>query len=227
MIAALLRHVLRHPLLLAAALLAAALPATAHMPLVKGRLVDLTQRSDAIVIGRVSATAPIRDRQVVATVQIDRVLSGDLAHQSRLAFRASSGLASGERQVLFLVRTDSGYASVQQPGTVFPCRPEDDATYLAAVTDVHRALTLRGDAQVTALRAALIPLLSASVAELRYHAALELSALAAGGHGPTPAEQAALARWLEAPGSDPALRPIVRSVSSRSVTSPSSPGDQP
>ena len=186
-------------------------PGAAHVPILHGRLIDLIRRSDVIVLGTAEQVKPAGARFIDTDLSVEDTFTNAPPEQT-LTFRGPSGIAPGERYVVFLQRTASGFESIQPSGTLFPSRPADDAGYRDAVTSISQAL--RGDAaqQVAVVRAALIAALSASAPPLRYHAALELAALAHDGYGPTEAEQQRLTTLLASPTVDPALRPLLTSI---------------
>jgi hypothetical protein len=190
---------------------AAPRPAAAHIPALHGRLVDLIRRAEIIVLGTAHQVTPVSTRVVDTTVAVDEVLTG-AAPAGTITFRGPSGVATGERYVVFLRRAGSDLESIQPSGTLFPSRREDDEGYRRAIRAIAQAL--RGDpaTQVPDLRAALIDALSASAAALRYHAVLGLSALAKDGHGPTGPERQKVNELLASPSCDPALRPLLSHI---------------
>ena len=192
-----------------ALLVSLAQPAAAHIPPLRGRLIELVSQSDLIVAGTVEDVAPLAGRDSDTTVRVEARLLGESANPG-LTFRAHSRFAPGQRFVFFLRHRDGGIECVQLSGTVFPARPEDDAAYREVVTGIARALRLGEGEREAALAAALIPALTAASPPLRYHAVLELAALAH--HGLTTAEQHALAHLMADPAADPAIRPIVTEI---------------
>jgi hypothetical protein len=179
--------------------------------MLRGKLVELVQRSAVIVIGTVEQVQPVDTRLSDTVVRVEQAVIGD-PPPSALTFRGPTRFAPGGRYVFFLRRTDSGFEGVQESGTIFPATSADDGLYRRTIEALHGALQLEPAARVAAVRAALIPALSASAPPLRYHAALELSALAQDGHGPTDAERRMLSRLLADADTDPALRPLLSSL---------------
>jgi hypothetical protein len=177
--------------------------------------VELVGRSDVVVIGTAGAATSLAPRLVEATVQVDVVLLG-AAPGGAVTVRGPR-VAPGARHVFFLRRDGARFENVAPAGTVFPSRPEDDESYRQAVDGVRRALAAPGAEQAAALRSALIPVLSASAAPLRYHAALELAARAHHAPALTPDERQALERTVADPTLDPALRPIVSTLLRRAT----------
>jgi hypothetical protein len=195
--------------LLAAVLtLLAGQPAGAHVPALRGRLVDLVRRADLIVIGITNHVRPVGTRLVDTTITVDRVLVGTTS-DAGMAFRGPTRFAAGGRYLFFLRRTGRGFEGAQESGTVLPVAREDDQAYQRTIDAIRGALAADAAHQADALRGALLPALSSSVPELRYHAALELSALARDGHRPSDAERQSLLQLLTSPSSDPALRPVL------------------
>jgi hypothetical protein len=188
--------------------LALAGAAQAHLPVLRGRLVELVQQSDAVIIGTAERVEPRGPRLVDTVVRVTQVVLGAPLPET-ITFRGPTRFAPGQRYVFFLRHQGSGFEGMQASGTVFPATPADDAAYRRTVTAIAAALHGDPSRQADAVRAALIPALSAHAPPLRYHAALELAALAAGGHGPTPHEQRTLERVLARPDTDPALRPVL------------------
>ena len=186
-------------------------PASAHIPVLRGRLIDLIQRSDVVVLGMAEQVRTLGTRHVDTDFRVDTVLAGTLPERT-VTFRGPNGIATGDRYVVFLRRTGSSFESIQPSGTIFPSRPQDDDGYRRAVQSISQALRTDGATQVVLVRATLITTLSASAPPLRYHAALELAALVSDGHRPTEIEQQRLATLLASPSFDPALRPLLTSI---------------
>ena len=190
---------------------ALARPAAAHLPFIHPQLVDLVQRSEVILIGTVTKLTTVSPSLCDTTVTVSEVLVGRLP-EKQLAIRGPRGLAPDERYVLFVHRSRQSFESTAPSGTIFPAPPADDARYRSTIRALAAALHTDPAGRPAAFRAALVPALSAAAAPLRYHAALELLRLAHDGHGPTEAERLQLSRLLAAPGTDPALRPLLSSL---------------
>lgn len=189
--------------------LCVAQPAAAHVPQLRGRLIDLVSQSDLVIVGTVESVRAIDGRVHDTTVRPQDSFVGTVSAET-ITFRANRRFAPGERFVFFLRRDGAGWECVQPPGTVFPSRPADDAAYRATVVAIQRALPVAAAERPAALRAAIIPALSATAAPLRYHAVLELGALAH--HGLTESERQSLQRLVADPTTDAAIRPIVASL---------------
>src|ERR1700687_4826488 len=114
-----------------------AAPTTAHLKIVQGRLIDLVQRSDVIVIGTISGERPASPQTADVVVHVDRVLAGKL-NASTVAARSAADFAPTMRDVLFLRRVGSGWESIAPAGTVFPTQPHDDAAYRQTITAICR-----------------------------------------------------------------------------------------
>jgi hypothetical protein len=200
----------RSPLacLVSALALALAGVAQAHVPVLRGRLVELVRHCDTVVIGTAERVEVHGPRLIDTAVRVKHVLLGSW-QPAIVTFRGPTRFAPGQRYVFFLRHGISGFEGIQESGTVFPAAPADDAIYRRTVTAIAHALHTDPSQQTDALRAALIPALSAHALPLRYHAALELAALAEGGHGPTRRERRDLQRVLARPDTDPALRPVL------------------
>ena len=175
----------------------------------RGRLIDLVSQSDLIVVGTVESVRPIDGRVHDTTVRPHDSFVGT-AGADPIIFRAKRRFAPGERFVFFLRRDGGGWECVQPAGTVFPSRPVDDAAYRATVVAIQRALSVDAAERPAALRAAIIPAVSATAPPLRYHAVLELGALAH--HGLTDTERQSLQRLVVDPATDAAIRPILASL---------------
>ena len=196
--------------LVPAALLLWSQAAAAHIPQLSGKLVDCISHSDVIVAGTVDQVTDVTNRIVETTLKVEHVLAGEVAVPS-VTFRGGARFAPHERYVVFLRRASGAFEGVQAAGTLFNSRPQDDGEYQQAIDSVRAALRAPPDAQVDRLRAALIPALRAAPQPLRYHAALELAALAH--HGPLNADnRQVLAALVADPGFDPALRPLVTAL---------------
>jgi hypothetical protein len=178
-------------------------PAAAHVPQLRGRLIDLVGQSDLVVVGTVEEVSAPDRRSYRATVRVDDTLIGEPAPPT-LTARARLRFAIGQRFVFFLRRDGTAFECVQPSGAIFPSRPTDDAGYREAVTAIRRALAVAPADRNAALRAAVIPALSARAAYLRYQAVLELGALAH--DGMTASERALLERQVADPTTDPTIR---------------------
>jgi len=198
----------------AAAVCLWAVAATAHVPMLRGRLIDLVTRSNLIVVGVVQQVRDVTPVVVDTTIHVDHVLVGNGAAPA-LTFRGPTRFAPAARYVFFLHRDGTTIEGLQASGTTFPAAPADDATYGRTIDGIRHALDALAAQRVTQLRAALIPALSAGAAPLRYHAALELEALVHEGHPLTDTERAALDRVRQAPTTDPALQPILTDLLQR------------
>lgn len=198
--------------LLPALLLVALDTARAHIPQLRGRLLDLVAQSDVVAVGTVETASALDPRTNSTTVRIETALVGE-APGPTLTFRGAARFPVGSRFVFFLRRDGSGFECVQPSGTLFPARPQDDAAYRVTVTGIKLAQREPADKQPAALRTALIPALSAAVPTLRYHAVLELAALAH--HGLSDTDRQALARIAADPSTDATIRPIIKTLLDR------------
>jgi hypothetical protein len=205
------RHVAgaRLALCLAVAFLAPA--AAAHVPALRGRLIDLVNQSDLVVVGTVERVSAADQRLHDTTMRVeDRFIGTTPAAQ--LTFRGPTRFTPGRRFVFFLRRSGTGYECLQPSGTLFPARAADDALYRDTLTAIQRALRGGANQRAAALQAALLPALSSQTAQLRYSAVLEMAALAH--HGLPQAERRSLERLAAEPGSDPAIRQLVNGLPS-------------
>jgi hypothetical protein len=184
--------------------------ATAHVPPLAGKLVDCVARSDLVVAGTVERIVDVKTRMVETTVRIERIISGEVRAE-RVTFHGSARFAPRERYVVFLRRRGGGFEGVQGAGTLFTSRPEEDAVYERTVVAIAQALRAAPPVHADQLRLALIPALRKSPPPLRYHAALELGALAH--HGALSAEsRRALEDTAGDAGLDPALKGLVATL---------------
>jgi len=186
----------------------ASVPASAHIQVLRGKLLDLVQRSDLVVIGTADKVTPIGTSLVDTTVKIATVLAGT-STAKQLTFRGPTRFAPNERYVFFLNQSATGFVGVQDAGSVFPCTPADDAVYRTTIQSLRRALGSELATRPDAVRAALLPALTATPAPLRYNAALELSALAHQGHPPNAVERTRIEKLLHDPATDPTLAPLL------------------
>ncbi|MGH7786635.1 MAG: hypothetical protein ACRERC_07195 [Candidatus Binatia bacterium] len=196
----------RRLLVLLGLLLGSVAPATAHLPQMRGRLIDLVSQSDVIVIATVERTRAAALRQHDTTVRVEEHIAG-LSTPAEITFRSARRFAPGKRYTFFLRREATGLVCAQPSGTVFAARPEDDASYRQTVAAIQRALRTGAAEHTAALRAAIIPALSSPAPALRFHAVLELGALAH--HGLADADRQALERVAADPRTDATIRPIV------------------
>lgn len=199
-----MRHTLSAALVGVVSLLAA--DAAAHIQPIVGRIVDVVRQSDIVVIGTVRR--PTAGKSELIDVAVAATVLGNV-DIPLLTFGCKARLPLGERQVVFLSRTPEGLRCVQPSGTQFPAEPADDGDYTRAVRAIADALRLPEAKQVTALRAALIPALRANAMELRYHAGLELAALAHPGHPLTAEARQAIEAARADANLDPTLRPLL------------------
>lgn len=202
---------------LAGGLLVIARPCAAHVPELRGRLIDLVGQSEQIVIGTVEQVRAVDARTNETRVRVEQWLVGE-TKDTRLTFRSRPRFAAGQRFVFFLQGQGADLECVQPSGTVFAAAPPDDAAYRDAVGAIRRAASASESERPALLRAALIPALSADAPALRYQALLELGALAH--HGLSAADRRALERLIADPTSDAALRPIVITILQRDAASP-------
>jgi hypothetical protein len=189
--------------------------AAAHVPELRGRLVDLVGRSDAIAVGTVTSSVPVDKRLNTTTVRLDAVFSGALESGATLSFASRPRFAAGRRFVFFLGRNGTALECLQESGTVFPTDSADDAAYRQTVLAIAAALRGAAGERDAALRAALIPALSAPASALRYYAVLDFAALTH--HGLSGEERQQLQRLVDDPATDPAIRPVIAGLLHRST----------
>jgi hypothetical protein len=206
-------------ILVALIVLIAASAAPAHINALRGRLVDLVHRSDVVLVGIVTVPASLSSSGKDLRIEIIETIHGKLDEKAITA-ATQARLIQDERQIIFLKREGTGFRCVQPSATRFPATPEDDTDYRRAVEGIAAALRLPQEEQLHALRAALIPALQAKSMPLRYHAALELTALNHEGHQLTAEEHAAIDKIRNAPDFDPALAPIVDGLLRKAATKP-------
>ncbi len=191
--------------------LVAASPAAAHIPSLRGHLIELVRGSDLVVAGTVLSEAADGPGRRLTTIRVESVLAGK-AEEKQLRFRGRTRFVPQRRYVFFLQRAGDVIECPQGSGTLFPASAEDDAAYRAAVDRIRRALGQPPDLQAEAMRAALIATLTATPQSLRYHAAFDLAAVGSHDGPPTLAQRAALNRLLDDPQLDPALRPFLTAL---------------
>jgi len=196
--------------------------AGAHLPLLHGHLVDLVQRSELILIGTVVRTRELGPRSMETGVRVDRVLAGRLAEPT-LNFRGAVRFGPELRYMFFLRRASVGFECVQEPVSVFPAPPADDALYQRVVGDIAAAARVESPARAERLQAALLPALTASAAPLRYEAALDLAALVDRQHSLRASERTAVKQLLASPGCDPALQALLAPLVKEGDGVPGSP----
>lgn len=194
--------------LLLSLLIAVAQPGHAHVPQLRGRLADLVGQSDLVIVGTVEQASTVAGKTKRTTARVDEVLIGAPPGPS-LTFEGPARFPAG-RFVFFLRRDGAGFDCVQPSGTPFPASAPDDALYRQTITGVKDALRGPEDVRVAALRAALIPALSASAPALRTHAALELANLAH--HPVTQSERESLERIAADPTTDPGIRSVAETL---------------
>lgn len=191
------------------ALVALSHEADAHLPALRGRLIELVRQSDAIVAAKVQQTQqPVGAPVSATTIVVERVLRGHTAERM-LTFRGAIHVAPGARYVFFLRHSGTAVECVQPSGVVFPALPKDDAAYRATVRAIGAALRAGDPARELKLRAALVSALPAGSAPLRYNAALELASMTEQGPPLGENERAHIERLLSDPRTDPALRPLL------------------
>jgi hypothetical protein len=190
------------------ALVALGYDAEAHLPALRGMLIELVQQSDAIVAAKVQQTQPAGAPVSATTIAVERVLLGHAAERV-LTFRGAVHVAPGARYVFFLRHAGAAVECVQPSGVVFPALAKDDAAYRDTVRAIGAALRVGDPAREPRLRAALVPALSAGSAPLRYNAALELASMTEQGPRLGENERAQIEGLLSDPHTDPALRPLL------------------
>lgn len=199
----------------------------AHLPALRGRLVELVRAADVAVIGRVIEVREVRPRQLDTTLAVERTLLGTAATASlksqstvtpdalvarTVDFRGQTRLLAGERYAVFLRRGANGLESVHASGTVMATPASDDSLMQSTVDGIRTALAAAPEVQAATLRRALIPALSASGRALRYYAALELGSLGQHDGAPGAGERRAIEQVLADPQLDPALRPLLETL---------------
>jgi hypothetical protein len=185
-------------------------PAAAHLPVLQGKLVDLARRSDLVVVGRVKNVAQINSRVVDTVIEVNGLLVGESAPEVR--FRGRTRFAPGEHYVFFLKSNDDAIEGLQPSGTLFPIgSPQEEEGYRSVVIGIRNSPADESKPS-PALRAALIAALSAPAKELRYHAALELSAIAHHIDKLDPAERANLEALASNPATDPVLLSLLHEL---------------
>lgn len=185
--------------------------ATAHVPAMKGRLVDLVNQSDLVVVGTVESVNAVSGNKRLwdDAVRVDETFIGE-APTKRIMVRSQTRLTADRRFVLFLRRSGDGYECLQPTGAVFPSRAEDDAGYRETVTAIQRGLRVPANDRAQALTGALIPALSAQSQQLRYQAVLEIAALAH--HGLSDPQRRSLEQLAAQPDADPAVKALVKGL---------------
>jgi len=191
-----------------AVLVCLATPAAAHVPQLRGRLIDLATQSDVIVFATVEQSSRTREGNAT-TIRVDRWLAGAASDQT-VVFIGGPRVAPGERYVFFLRREPGRLTCLQPTGTVFASRPQDDRAYTDAIAAIRAAVASSEDVRAVALRTAMIGALTAPAPVLRFHAVLELAALAHDGFPER--ERRALERIAADPSTDPAIRPALTSL---------------
>lgn len=193
--------------------------AAAHVPELRGRLIELVNQSDLVVVGTVERVNAVDKRRRDTTVLVEGSFIG-AAPQAPLTFRGEVRFTAGHRFVFFLRRNGNEYECLQPNGARFASRPEDDAVYRDTVTAVQQALLTGANERAAALQAALLPALSSQAPQLRYHAVLEMAALAH--HGLTAPQRRSLERLAADPHADPAIRQLVRGLPGSDAPVPAS-----
>lgn len=184
-------------------------PAAAHLPQVRGRLIDLATQGDVIVFATVEQSQRAAPRRNETRIRVARALVGAAAEET-LAFIGGPRFAPGQRYLFFLRREGGDLTCLQPTGTVFAARPEDDRAYADAIAAIRAARGADENVRAVALRTAMITALGAPPAALRFHAVLELAALAHDGFPDR--ERRALQRIVADPNTDPALRPVLTAM---------------
>lgn len=179
------------------------LPAAAHLQFFNGRLLDLAQQSDRLVIATVDAAAPgAGDGRALWNVDI-HVEPGE-RRGSVLSTAARMPIRVGGTYAFFVKQRDERLDCVHPAGVVFPA--EEHAAAYHALDRGLRPL-LHGPPQ--RLADVLLATLDTPVRELRYQVALALHDVAHGEHPLTAEQQARLAALLADAGFDAAIRPLL------------------
>ena len=197
-------------LMLLAATVAGAQPVADNLAKRKPEaVIDLATRSDVIVIATVEQSKSLGSAPPNTRVRVERWLAG-AATEPTLAFSGGPRVAPGARYVFFLGRDGATLACLQPNGTVFPVHAGDDRAYADAIAAIRAARGADETVRAIALRNAMIAALSAPAPALRFHAVLELAALAHDGFPER--ERRALERILADPTTDPSLRPVLATI---------------
>lgn len=182
-----------------------ALPAAAHLQFFPGRLLDLLQRSERVVIAAVDhVEGDLASSRRLWAVRVDGN-EGEPPAPVRLTADARLALEPGKRYAFFVKGKDANLECVHPSGVVFPA-DAGGSEYVDLDRQV-RPLLLHGPPR--RIVDALIPRLRSPVRELRYHVALALSDAAHGEHPLDAEQQAQLREVAESPDFDAAIRPLI------------------
>lgn len=173
------------------------------MQLAGGRILDLIQRSDRLIVAKVvgpgTASGPRRVLPVVVLWE-----SGARAVRSRIEVPARLAVQPGRAYAFFVVADGDAWRCIQPAGTVLPA-PHKGREFI----DFDRALRPLVPTAVEEAADVLLLGLTAESRELRLHAALALLDNAHDDHPLTEAQRNTLREILAGSHLDPSLRPAL------------------
>lgn len=192
----------------ALALLLWSVGAAAHVPFLRGHLLDLVQNADRIVIARVDEATrrPAGDSRLKLTVL--STITGK-PRPPAIEVLSPSYLAPGSEQVLFL-KNGEEILSLAPRGASFASDARSRDSYRRAIGALRQAINENSRAR--SLRAVLLAALRSPAPSLRYEAALALNQLQHDGPPLTAAEAHQLKQLLADPKLDPVLAPLLQSL---------------
>ena len=181
----------------------AAAPAIAHLEVAQGRLLDLVQRSDVMVVAKVRRGGEtVDDRRLLPVTVLSE--DGATARRATLDVPARLAVQPGRSYAFFVTRSDDSLKCIHPPGTVLaaPHRGREyvefDRAMRPLLPDAHEAAA---DVLLLALRA--------DARELRFHAALALLDAVHGGHPLDASQRGALREILADQRLEDSLRPVL------------------
>ncbi len=186
-------------------------PASAHMQLAGGRILDLIQRSERLVIAKVLGPGMTLDtRRVLPVLVLSE--SGDSAVRSQIEVPARLAVQPGRSYAFFVTAGDGGWSCLQPAGTVLPA-PHRGREFV----EFDRALRPLVPASIEEAADVLLLGLAAESRELRLHAALALLDNTHDDHPLTAAQRHTLREILAGSRLDPSLRPALAPLAREAV----------
>lgn len=190
-----------------ALLLAVPAPALAHLQIAQGRLLDLIQRSDRVLIAKVRAGAsPEGQGMRLLPVALPPTATAPPTLAS-IEIPARLAVEVGRTYAFFVKRDGERWQCVHANGTVLPARA-GGSEYIE-LDRALRPLLRSGSDEVTDV---LILALRSSTRELRQHATLALLDVVHADHPLTAAQRESLRATLAAVSFPAQFRPVLESL---------------
>jgi len=187
--------------------------ASAHLEFFTGRLLDLVQRSDRLLVAKVTKVEKAAT-DAVQTLTVEWSVGDDKLESATVRAHRNLGFATGGTYAFFVTENEDAFDCIQPAGVLFPVA--DDGREFRELDAALRPLLGGPTAPITAV---LIPALRSASRELRYNVAFALRDAAHGDHPLPPAQRTELEKIMAEPSFDDTIRPLLAAL----ITAPHTP----